>query len=330
MDLKTTYLGLELPHPFIAGASPLGKSLDRARSVEDAGASALVLHSLFEEQFARYQAGQEAHVEQYENTYSEATSYFASTVEYHFGPDQYLEHLRSVKEALDIPVIASLNGTRPGTWVEYARNMQDAGADAIELNLYYQPNVAEESASAVEARLLDIVKAVCASMDLPVAVKLSPFFTSLPNFAEQLKLAGAKAAVLFNRFYQPDIDLDELETIPFLELSNSSELLLRLRWLAMLFGRQELDLSVTGGVHTFMDAAKSLMAGASTVQLVSCLLKKGPARLGELKLDLEAWMEEKEYRDLQQMIGSMSYVNAPNPESIERANYLKILQSWAS
>lgn len=328
MNLQTKYMGIDLPHPFIAGASPLSKTVDSARKVEDGGAAAMVVYSLFEEQFTRYQEGQEAHVHRYEETYAEATSYFTSTVEYHYEPDQYLGHISNLKDALDIPVIGSLNGTHTGTWVEYATNIQQAGADALELNLYYQPNVAEESASDVEQRLLDIVKAVRKDLTIPMAVKISPFFTSLPHFARELSKAGADAMVLFNRFYQPDVDTDELEIVPSLELSNSSELLLRLRWLAMLHGRQDLQLAVTGGVHTAQDAAKAIMSGAQAIQLVSTVLQNGPARFAAMREQLEAWMEEKEYHSLQQMLGSMSYLNAPEPEAIERANYLRILQSW--
>lgn len=329
MDLNTTYLGLDLPHPFIAGASPLSKTVDSAKQAEDGGAAALVVYSLFEEQFTRYHEGQEAHVHQYEETFAEATSYFSSSVEHHYQPDQYLEHIRRIKESLGIPVIGSLNGTHLGTWVDYARNIEHAGADALELNLYYQPNAAEESATEVENRLLEIIRSVRKDLKIPLAVKLSPFFTSLPHFAKEARSAGADALVLFNRFYQPDIDTEELEIVPHLELSNSSELLMRLRWLAMLYGRSDLELAITGGVHTSQDAAKALMSGACAIQLVSTLLRNGPARIAALREHLEAWMEEKEYDSLRQMLGSMSYLNAPHPEAIERANYLKILQSWS-
>lgn len=329
MDLKTRYLGLDLPHPFLAGASPLSKTLDSAKKAEDGGAAAMVVYSLFEEQFTRYHEGQEANVHQFEDTFAEATSYFTSSVEYHYQPEQYLEHIRQLKDNLGIPVVGSLNGTHTGTWVEYARNIEEAGADALELNLYYQPNAAEESASEVESRLLEIIRSVRKDLRIPLAVKLSPFFTSIPHFAREAKVAGADALVLFNRFYQPDIDTEELEIIPHLELSTSSELHMRLRWISMLYGRNDLDLAVTGGIHTAQDAAKAIMCGASAIQLVSCLLKNGPARIAALREHLEAWMEEKEYDSLQQMLGSMSYLKAPRPEAIERANYLKILQSWS-
>lgn len=328
MDLTTTYLGLKLPHPFIVGASPIGRTTDAARRAEDAGAAAIVMHSLFEEQFRQYEQGLEAHVYQYEETFAEATSYFTQEITYHYQPDDYLAHLGKLKEELAIPVVASLNGSHVGGWVEYAAALQEAGADALELNLYYQPNTSLESSLEVEERLLNIVSEVRSKVSLPLALKLSPFFTSLMHFAEQCGDRGADALVLFNRFYQPDIDLDNLETVPLLKLSSSSELLLRLRWLAMLHGRCDLDLSVTGGVHTHQDAIKSIMSGADSIQLVSCLLNSGVSTIRSLRDQMSAWMEQMEYESLEQMKGSMSYLNSPNPESIERANYLRILQSW--
>lgn len=328
MNLETQYLGLHLPHPFIMGASPLARTLDGARRAEDAGAAAIVLHSLFEEQFSRYEEGLQHHVLAHEETFSEATTYFPSDVVYHYGPEQYIEHLKSLKQALGIPVIASLNGTHPGGWASYATYLAEAGADAIELNLYEQPTSLTETAEAVEARLLEVVRAVRAAVNVPLAVKLSPYFTSLPLLAMRLREAGVNALVLFNRFYQPDIDIDELETVPTLKLSTSDELLLRLRWIAMLYRRTELELAVTGGVHTASDAAKAIMAGADAVLLVSAVLKNGFSKIHQLHEELAQWMTEKEYESLQQLKGSMSYLNAPEPESIERANYLKILQSW--
>jgi len=328
MNLETEYLGLTLPHPFVLGASPLAANLDRVRRAEDGGAAAIHLHSLFEEQTLHQEAGLEAHVYAHAESFAEAADYFPPEAEYHFGPDDYLEHLRAAKHAVNIPVIASLNGTHLGGWTHFAKEMENAGADALELNLYYQPRSDEESAAAVEDRLIEIVKAVAESTRLPVAVKLSPFFTSLAHMARRLEGAGAHSLVLFNRFYQPDIDLDELSTVPLLQLSDSSELLLRLRWLAVLFGRYRLNLACTGGVHTRDDALKALMCGADCVQLVSELLVHGVDRLRGLRREVEQWMEGMEYESLAQMKGSMSYLHAPNPEAIERANYLRILQSW--
>ncbi|MBC2594784.1 dihydroorotate dehydrogenase-like protein [Ruficoccus amylovorans] len=328
MDLKTTYLGLELPHPFVVGASPIAARLDRVRLAEDAGAAAIVMNSLFEEQIIHHEEGLQKHVLSHEDSFAEATSYFPSADEFDLGPDEYLERIREIKQAVDIPVIASLNGTNLGTWTEYAKYMEEAGADALELNLYYQPRSAEESSEQVEGNFVEIVEKVRQSVKLPLAVKLSPFFSSLPNFIKRIEDKGANAAVIFNRFYQPDIDIENLEAVPSLKLSDSSELLLRLRWLAILSGRTQLDLAVTGGVHTAEDAIKAVMAGADCIQLVSTLLRHGLPQLTKLRNEMAQWMEEKEYDSLEQMKGSMSYQHAPNPEAIERANYLRILQSW--
>lgn len=328
MNLKTTYLGFELPHPFVVGASPIAAKLDRVRQAEDAGAAGLVMNSLFEEQIIHHEAGLAEHVYSHEESYAEATSYFPSPEDFHLGPDEYLERIREIKQAVDIPVIASLNGTNLGTWMEYAKYMEEAGADALELNLYYQPRSEEESSEQVESGLIEIVEKVRQSVKLPLAVKLSPFFSSLPCFVKQVEDKGANAVVLFNRFYQPDIDIENLEAVPSLKLSDSSELLLRLRWLAILAGRTQLNLAVTGGVHTHEDAVKAVMAGADAIQLVSTLLRNGLPQITKLRRELAQWMEEREYESLAQMKGSMSYQHAPNPEAIERANYLRILQSW--
>lgn len=328
MDLKTTYLGLELPHPFVVGASPIAARLDRVRLAEDSGAAALVMNSLFEEQIIHHEEGLQKHVLSHEDSFAEATSYFPAADEFDLGPDEYLERIREIKQAVDIPVIASLNGTNLGTWMEYAKYMEEAGADALELNLYYQPRSAEESSEQVEGNLVEVVDKVRQSVKLPLAVKLSPFFSSLPNFIKRIEDKGANAAVIFNRFYQPDIDIENLEAVPSLKLSDSSELLLRLRWLAILSGRTQLDLAVTGGVHTAEDAIKAVMAGADCIQLVSTLLRHGLPQITKLRNEMAQWMEEKEYNSLEQMKGSMSYQHAPNPEAIERANYLRILQSW--
>ncbi|MEM8549785.1 MAG: dihydroorotate dehydrogenase-like protein [Verrucomicrobiota bacterium] len=328
MDLTTTYLGLKLPHPFILGASPLSARLDRIRQAEDAGAAAVTLYSLFEEQLLHHEAGLEAHVMSHQESFAEATSYLPTNYLYHQGPEQYLNHISVIKNAVDIPIIASLNGTHLGAWIQFAKYIEDAGADALELNIYHQPRNTEETAQDVEQSYLDVVSKVRASVKLPLAVKLSPFFSSLPHFVQQLEAKGADAVVLFNRFYQPDIDVENLEAVPTLNLSDSSELLLRIRWLAVLSGRYKLSLAVSGGVHSMQDAVKAVMAGADAVQLVSCLLRNGLDHIGLLKSEMTAWMEEMEYDSLEQMKGSMSYQHAPNPEAIERANYLRILQSW--
>jgi len=328
MNLTTSYLGLELAHPFILGASPLASNLDRVRRAEDAGAAAITLHSLFEEQALRQEEGLQAHVYAHADSFGEASSYFPAEVEYHYGPEEYLDHLAASKRAVNVPIIASLNGTHLGGWSYFSKQIEAAGADALELNLYSAPRVSDESPEIVEARLAQIVQTVCKAVKIPVTVKLSPFFSSLSHFARQLERAGAKGLVLFNRFYQPDIDLEALDVTPSLQLSDSSELLLRLRWIAMLYGRQQLDLACTGGVHTRDDAIKAVMCGADAVQMVSGLLGSGVERIGHIRDEVSAWLEEREYSSLAQMKGSLSHRNAPNPEALERANYMRVLQSW--
>lgn len=330
MNLETTYLGLRLEHPFTVGASPLCATLDGVRRAEDAGAAAIVFHSLFEEQLLHQEEGLEAHVLSYEDSSPEAESYFPQTVvDYPYGPEKYLEHLAQARDAVDIPLVASLNGTTLAGWTDFARRFEATGVDALELNLYYQPRHEEEGAAAVEERLLKIVSSVREAVRLPLAVKLSPFFSSLPNFVSRLGKAGANGVVLFNRFYQPDIDIEALETKPFLQLSTSAELPLRLRWLAMLHARHDgLSFAASGGVHNARDGIKAVMSGADAVQCVSTLLRHGVGYIGDMRQQMAEWMEQKEYKDLEEMKGSMSYAKTPNPGVIERANYLHTLQSW--
>ena len=328
MNLETTYLGLPLPHPFVLGACPLSSSLDHLRAAEDAGAAALHLHSMFEEQVLHQERGRDAHIHAHEEAFAEAGGYFPSQAEYMLGPEEYLAHVSAAKAAVSVPIIASLNGTHPGSWVYYAKQMESAGADAIELNLYDAPSSDEQDAGTIEARLLEIVQSVCEEVGVPIAVKISPYFTSIPHLARRFEEAGAKGLTLFNRFYQPDLDLEELEAVPSLTLSSSDELRLRLRWMAMLFGRLSSSLACSGGVRTRDDAIKALMCGADAVQLVSEVLENGVERIGQLREEVAAWMTEKEYTSLQQMKGSMSHQHVPNPEALERANYLKVLQSW--
>ncbi|TVP78614.1 MAG: dihydroorotate dehydrogenase-like protein [Puniceicoccaceae bacterium] len=328
MNLKTPYLGLELKHPIIAGASPLPDDLDKVRALEDAGIAAITMYSLFEEQITQNIVGAEAHVGSYENSFSEAISYFPEVDLLERGVEGYLEQLQRVKAAVDVPVIASLNGTREGTWVNYASLMEDAGADALELNLYFLPTDIEESASQLEDRCVRIVQAVKACIDIPLSVKLSPFFTALPHFAKRLAEAGADSLVCFNRLYQPDIDTDELDIRPKLDLSHSNELRLRLRWLAFLSGRIDMQLAVSGGVHTGHDVAKALMAGADVVQIVSTLLINGPGHFAEVLAELKQWVEEKEYNSLDELRGCMNYLRCPDPAALERANYMRLLKSW--
>lgn len=328
LNLKTSYLGLPLRNPLVVGASPMVDSLATVLELEEAGAAAVVMHSLFEEQVVAGEAGAEAHLHSHEEAFAEATSYFPSEVEFTLGPDTYLEQIAKLKERLSIPVVGSLNGRTPGGWTGYAAEIESAGADALELNLYFQPTATEDSAARIEDEAVGIVESVCGSVGLPVAVKLSPFFTSLPHFVRRLSEAGAAAVVVFNRFYQPDIDIEKLETVSSLRLSESDELLLRLRWLAILRDRLPVELACSGGVHAAEDAIKALMAGADVVQLVSCLLREGPGRLAEILRKMTLWFEEFEYASVDEARGSMSYRNTPNPEAIERANYLRILQSW--
>jgi dihydroorotate dehydrogenase (fumarate) len=328
LDLSTTYLGLKLANPIMPGASPLVDSLDRVKALQDAGASAIVLHSLFEEQIDREMKAEYAHLKRHEDVFAEAANFFPESDDYALGPQEYLEHIRKIKETCKLPVIASLNGTQLGGWVEYANLIQQAGADALELNLYYLATDGAVSGEEVETDVLEIVRTVKAGVKIPVAVKLSPFFSSLSHMAKELELNGADGLVLFNRFYQPDIDLEAMEVIPKLDLSSPEELRLRLRWLAILFGQVKLPMACTGGVHSAHDVVKAILAGASVVQVVSALLKHNPAHIRTLLAGLEQWMQEKEYESVGQMRGALSLQNCPDPAAFERANYLKILQVW--
>ena len=328
MDLSTTYLGFKLPHPVMPGASPLVDDLDTVKRLEDAGASAIVMHSLFEEQITSEQTSHMQAVEMHEDAFAEALSYFPRPEEYALGPDRYLEHLRKIKAAVKVPVIASLNGVTPSGWLDYAKQIEQAGADALELNTYYLATNTWESGAVVEKRTLDMVKVVKKAVRIPVAVKLSPYFSSLAHFAHEVDEAGADGLVLFNRFYQPDIDVEELEVKSRLQLSHSPTVLLRLRWLAILSGKVKGSLACSGGVHTPIDALKAVMAGAHAVQMVSELLENGPEQIKTVVDGLAQWLEEHEYESLAQARGSMSLEKSPNPAAFERANYMKVLQSW--
>lgn len=330
MDLSTTYLGLSLPHPLMPGASPLVDDLDMVRRLEDAGAAAIVMHSLFEEQITGERARTLHQIETHADSFSEAPSYFPDRSALSVGPEPYLEQIRRIKAAVRVPVIGSLNGTTATGWLDFARLIQQAGADALELNVYVVATDPQEHGEAVEQRALDILRKVKASVTIPVAVKLSPFFGSFAHVASQLDSLGADGLVLFNRFYQPDIDVETLEVIPRLQLSDSSELLLRLRWLAILSGHVRASLAVTGGVHTAVDAIKAVMAGAHAVQLVSALLQHGPEHLNTIREEMVRWMEAHEYHSLRQMQGSMNLTRCPDPAAFERANYVRVLQSWRS
>jgi len=328
IDLSTRYLGLHLPHPFMPGASPMVDDLDMVRRLEDAGSAAIVMHSLFEEQIEMEQGRTLYDIESHVNTFAEASSFFPRPAEYKLGPEAYLEQIRRIKEAVKVPVIASLNGITATGWLEYAKLIEQAGADALELNVYYVATDSDEDAGAVERRTLDIVRAVKQAIRIPIAVKLSPYFSSLSHFAAGLEAAGANALVLFNRFYQPDIDAEELEVRNELRLSNSSDLLLRLRWLAILSAQRKLDFAVSGGVHAPLDAVKAVMAGARSVQVVSAILKNGPQHLAKLRAGLARFVEEHGYASLAEMHGCMNLARCPNPAAFERGNYMRILQSW--
>ena len=328
MQLATTYLGLPLKNPVMPGASPLVDQLDNVRRLEDAGAAAIVMHSLFEEQITNDQIAEFAHTENPSESFSEATSYFPRMEDYVLGPDRYLEQISSIKEMVDIPVIGSLNGTSLGGWTDHARLIEQAGADALELNVYYVATDPDEPGIAVEQRTLDILQGVKDCVSIPVAVKLSPFFSSPGHFAKQLDSLGAAGVILYNRFYQPDIDIEELEATHRLDLSNSTELRLRLRWAAILHGHLKADIAVSGGVHTVEDIIKAIMCGANAVQVVSCLLKYGPSHIGSLIKGLSHWLEDHEYDSVDQLRGSMSLQHCPDPTVFERANYLRVLQLW--
>jgi dihydroorotate dehydrogenase (fumarate) len=327
MNLASNYMGFDLPHPLIPGASPLVDDLDRVRRLEDAGAPMIVMHSLFEEQITSEQLAMSRSMEAGVDSFAEALSYLPELDDFALGTHEYLEQVRRIKAAVSVPVIGSLNGTTAGGWLTYARLIAEAGADGLELNLYEMATDLDETGGQVEERGLEVVRAVCEAVNIPLAVKLSPFYSSIANFAAKLDRIGVEAILLFNRFYQPDIDVEQLEVLR-VNLSSPSELLLRLRWLAILSGRVRASLGATGGVHTAIDVVKAVMAGADGVQMVSALLQRGPDYLRQVRDDLARWLEVHEYESLAQMRGSMSLLRCDNPKMYERANYMKILQSW--
>lgn len=327
-DLSTRYLGMDLKSPLVASPSPICARLDAIRALEDAGAAAVVLHSLFEEQINIESQELDRHLSEGSESFAEAVDYFPEVDDYRLGPEQYLEHIRAAKAAVDIPIIASLNGVTDGGWVRYAKYMEEAGADALELNAYYIPTDPEISGAFVEQRYCDLVHAVDSAVDIPLAVKIGPYFSNTANMAQRLEESGANALVLFNRFYQPDFDLESLEVVPNLRLSTSDELRLRLRWVAILHGRVESDFAVTGGVHTHLDVLKCMMAGANVAMMTSALLHHGIDYLIRVHDDLRSWMEEHEYESIEMMQGSMSQRSAKEPGAFERANYLHVLGSF--
>jgi len=330
MDLSTQYLGLNLKNPLIPSASPLSRDIQTMMEMEQAGASAIVLYSLFEEEiFVEDQvldesltAGSEA--------YAEALSYLPEAIFYQTGPDSYLDHVRRAKEKLSIPVIGSLNGISPGGWVRYAKEIESAGADALELNMYYLPTDPSLPGNVVEDMYLELLGEMRKQVTLPIAVKLSPFFSALPHFALRLIGAGAQGLVLFNRFYQPDIDVENLQAEPSLDLSTSAELRLPLRWVALMYDRVDTDFAISTGVHNAEDVVKGLMAGASVTMMASELLSNGVHRLEQILHDLEIWLEVHEYESVAQLTGSMSVEHSGQPAAFERANYMRVLRSFVS
>jgi len=329
IDLSTTYLGLKLKNPLVASSSPMCQDVGNIRRIEDAGAAAVVLHSLFEEQIELDSDELDRFITESSDTSAEALSHFPELTQPVSGPELYLKHIAKCKQAVKIPIIASLNGTTNGGWLSYAKQMQQAGADALELNIYYIPVDPDVNGDQVEQKYIDLVRAVKSEVRIPVAVKLGPYFSALANMARKLDATGADGLVLFNRFYQPDYDLEALEVVPNLILSNSHELLLRLHWIAVIYGSVKADLALTGGVHSATDVVKAMMAGAKVAMMTSALLKRGISYIDTIATELLIWMGEHEYDSIKQMQGSMSRNAVPQPKAFERANYMKVLSSYA-
>ncbi|OGO40651.1 MAG: dihydroorotate dehydrogenase [Chloroflexi bacterium RBG_16_58_14] len=328
VDLTTKYLGLNLKNPIVASPSPLSEKVENVVQLEAAGASAVVMYSLFEEQIIHESLELDHFLNRGTESFAEALSYFPDTGKYTLSPEVYVEHVRKVKNAVKIPVIGSLNGVSTGGWIHYGKKIEDAGADALELNTYYLPTDFNLTATELEDNYVRLVSDLRKEIKLPLAVKLSPYFTALPHFASRLVDAGADGLVLFNRFYQPDFDLELLEVVPHLVLSSSNELRLPLRWIAVLYGKIKADLALTSGVHTAEDAIKALMAGASVAMTTSAVLKRGIPVISQILADMEAWMTEHEYESVTQMKGSMSQGAVAEPAAFERANYMKVLSSF--
>ncbi len=328
MDLSTKYLGLKLRTPLVPSASPLSEEIDGIKQMEDAGASAVVLYSLFEEQLRQDREELDHHLEHGTYSFAEALTYFPEPEEFRLGPEEYLEHIAKAKKAVKMPVIASLNGSSAGGWTDYAKGIQQAGADALELNIYYIPTDMSLAAAKIEQTYIDILKAVKSAVTIPVAVKLSPFFTNFANLAHRLDQAGANGLVLFNRFYQPDIDLESLEVKPNILLSTPMAMRLPLRWIALLYGRLQGSLAATSGVHRASDVLKMLMAGADVTMLCSALIRHGVRQIGVIERDLVAWMEEHEYNSVAQLKGSLSQKNCADPSAFERAQYMRAISQF--
>jgi dihydroorotate dehydrogenase (fumarate) len=328
MDLSTTYLGLKLRTPLVPSASPLSEEIDNIKQMEDAGASAVVLYSLFEEQLRQDRAELAHHMEHGTESFAEALTYFPEPEEFRLGPEEYLEHIAKAKKAVKIPIIASLNGSSVGGWTDYAKKIEKAGADALELNIYYIPTDANLGCEQIEKVYLDILKAVKSTVTIPVAVKLSPFFTNFAHTAQLFDQSGADGLVLFNRFYQPDIDLESLEIKPNILLSTPMAMRVPLRWIALLYGKVKGNLAATSGIHRASDVLKMLMAGADVTMLCSALIRHGVRQIGVIERDLVAWMEEHEYSSVTQLKGSLSQKNCADPSAFERAQYMKAISQF--
>jgi dihydroorotate dehydrogenase (fumarate) len=327
-DLSTTYLGLNLKNPLVASASPLSKKLDLAKKLEEAGISAIVMYSLFEEQIIHESLELDHYMNRGSESFAEALSYLPDGGLYGISPEKYLNQVAGLKKALSIPVIGSLNGVSKGGWTSYAKKIEESGADALELNMYFIATDENMTSNDIEDMQVELVAEVKSAINIPLAVKISPFVTSVPNFVKRLVDAGADGLVLFNRFYQPDFDLDELEIVHSLDLSTSADLRLPLRWISILHGKVDADLALTSGIHTHKDVLKAMMAGAKVAMTASNLLHNGEQAIGPLLSDLEAWMKEREYESIQQMQGSMSQKSVKEPAAFERANYMKVLGSF--
>ncbi len=328
MDLTTKYMGLTLKNPIVPSSSPLSKTVDSVKRLEDAGASAVVVYSLFEEQI-EFEAGELDHYMTYgTESFAEAISYFPKAAEYNLGPEEYLEHISKLKKSVNIPIIGSLNGVSIGGWMKYAKLIEEAGADGLELNVYYIPSNIHDEGSKIEEIYVRDLKAIKSAIKIPVAMKLSPYFSSTGNIIKKLDDAGADAFVLFNRFYQPDIDLENLEVVPNLELSRSWELRLPLRWIATMYGRIKGNMAATSGIHNHLDVLKVMLVGGDVAMVCSELLENGYNRISEILKDLEKWMEENEYESIRIMKGSMSQRSVADPAAFERANYMKALNSY--
>ncbi len=328
IDLSTTYLGLNLKNPLVASASPLSKKIEKARLLEQAGLAAIVMYSLFEEQIIHESLEFDHYLSRGTDSFAEALTYLPDGGMYGINPEKYLNQLAALKKALSIPVIGSLNGVSKGGWTSYAKRIQEAGADALELNLYYLVTDPKIKSEDVENAQVDLVADIKSAIKIPLAVKLSPFITSLPNFVHRLVQAGADGLVFFNRFYQPDFDLEELDIVHNLELSTSAELRLPLRWISILHGKIHADYALTSGVHTAIDVLKAMMAGAKVAMTASTLLRNGGQVISSILNDLQSWMKEHEYESIKQMQGSMCQKNVREPAAFERANYMKVLGSW--